>query len=45
MPNLRKNELLTIISGLYLLPTKFFDWFFGQVFGIYHTMDNFTGRK
>jgi len=28
-----------------VLPTKVFDWFFGQVFGIYHTMDNFTGRK
>lgn len=28
-----------------VLPTKFFDWFFGDVFGIYHTMDHFTGRK
>lgn len=28
-----------------LLPTKIFDWFFGQVFGVYHTMDHFTGRK
>ena len=28
-----------------LLPTRFFDWFFGDVFGIYHTMDNFTGRR
>ena len=28
-----------------VLPTRFFDWFFGQVFGIYHTMDHFTGRK
>ena len=28
-----------------VLPTGFFDWFFGRVFGIYHTMDNFTGRK
>ena len=28
-----------------VLPTRFFDWFFGRVFGIYHTMDNFTGRK
>ena len=27
------------------LPTKIFDWFFGEVMGIYHTMDNFTGRK
>ena len=28
-----------------LLPTKFFDWFFGHVFGIYHSMDNFTGKR
>ena len=28
-----------------VLPTAVFDWFFGDVFGIYHTMDNFTGRK
>jgi len=28
-----------------ILPTKVFDFFFGQVFGIYHTMDEFTGRK
>ncbi|MBQ0149062.1 MAG: SDR family oxidoreductase [Bacteroidales bacterium] len=28
-----------------LLPVKFFDWFFGDVFGIYHAMDHFTGRK
>ena len=28
-----------------VLPTRFFDWFFGEVFGIYHTMDHFTGRK
>lgn len=28
-----------------VLPTRFFDWFFGQIFGIYHTMDHFTGRK
>ena len=28
-----------------VLPTRVFDFFFGQVFGIYHTMDNFTGRK
>ena len=29
----------------FLLPVKVFDWFFGEVFGIYHTMDHFTGRK
>ena len=28
-----------------ILPIKAFDWIFGQVFGIYHSMDNFTGRK
>ena len=28
-----------------ILPTKAFDWLFGEVFGIYHTMDAFTGRS
>lgn len=28
-----------------ILPTRVFDFFFGQVLGIYHTMDQFTGRK
>ena len=28
-----------------ILPVKIFDWFFGEVFGIYHAMDDFTGRK
>lgn len=28
-----------------ILPVKIFDWFFGEMFGIYHAMDNFTGRK
>ncbi len=28
-----------------VLPTRVFDWLFGKVFGIYHTMDEFTGRK
>lgn len=28
-----------------ILPTRLFDWVFGEVFGIYHSMDNFTGRK
>ena len=27
------------------LPIRVFDWFFGEVFGIYHTMDKFTGRQ
>lgn len=29
----------------FILPTRLFDFFFGKVFGIYHTMDNFVGRK
>ena len=28
-----------------ILPTKVFDFFFGQVFGIYHAMDEFIGRQ
>lgn len=28
-----------------VLPVKVLDWFFGDVCGIYHTMDHFTGRK
>ena len=29
----------------FILPTKIFDWFFGEVMGIYHALDSFTGRK
>lgn len=29
----------------FILPIPVFDFFFGKVFGIYHTMDNFVGRK
>jgi short-subunit dehydrogenase len=28
-----------------VLPTRIFDWFFGDVIGIYHVMDSYTGRK
>ena len=28
-----------------ILPTRVFDWLFGELFGIYHTMDGSTGRK
>ena len=28
-----------------LLPTSFFDYIFGEVVGIFHAMDHFTGRK
>lgn len=37
------HHFVRIMQGV--LPTALFDWLFGQVFGIYHTMDNFTGRK
>lgn len=28
-----------------ILPTKIFDFLFGELFGIYHAMDGFTGRR
>jgi hypothetical protein len=28
-----------------VLPVCLFDFVFGTIFGIYHTMDHFTGRK
>ena len=28
-----------------ILPLRVFDWIFGEVIGIYHTMDKFTERK
>ncbi|MEE0973025.1 MAG: hypothetical protein U0L34_02720 [Paludibacteraceae bacterium] len=28
-----------------MLPTCIFDFIFGEVVGIYHGMENFTGRK
>lgn len=28
-----------------MVRTRIFDWFFGEVMGIYHAMDGFTGRK
>lgn len=37
------HHFIRLMQGI--LPTRLFDWFFGEVFGIYHTMDNFTGRK
>ena len=37
------HHFVRLMQGL--LPTALFDWLFGQVFGIFHTMDNFTGRK
>ena len=29
----------------FILPTAIFDWFFGNIMGIYHALDNFTGRN
>lgn len=36
-------HFIRLCQGLF--PTRFFDWFYGEVFGIYHVMDHFTGRK
>lgn len=37
------HHFVRLMQGL--LPSVIFDWLFGQVVGIYHTMDKFTGRK
>ena len=53
---LRAIERNTIFAGIpfgyhfirfwqAILPLRVFDWLFGTVFGIYRTMDHFTGRK
>ena len=54
---IERNKIMMVVTKLIpfpyhfvrlmqgVLPIKFFDWFFGQVFGIYHSMDNFTGKK
>lgn len=36
-------HLIRLCQGI--LPTCVFDFFFGRVFGVYHTMDHFTGRR
>lgn len=36
-------HLIRFCQGI--LPTCVFDFFFGRLFGVYHTMDHFTGRK
>lgn len=48
----RNNTFRGIPFGLHfirfwqaILPTCVFDFFFGKVFGIYHAMDQFTGRR
>lgn len=54
---IEKNKRVAVITRLIpfpyhfvrlmqgVLPTKLFDLIFGQIFGIYHSMDNFTGKK
>ena len=37
------HHFIRLLQGL--LPMRTFDWLLGEVLGIYHTMDNFTGRK
>lgn len=37
------HHFIRLMQGI--LPMRFFDWLMGNVLGIYHTMDNFTGRK
>ena len=37
------HHFIRLLQGL--LPMLVFDWLLGEVLGIYHTMDNFTGRK
>lgn len=36
-------HLIRLCQGI--LPTCVFDFFFGRLFGVYHTMDHFTGRS
>lgn len=36
-------HIVRLFQGIF--PTPVFDFLFGQLFGVYHTMDHFTGRK
>lgn len=36
-------HVVRFLQGIF--PTPVFDFMFGQLFGVYHTMDHFTGRK
>ena len=36
-------HIVRLLQGIF--PTPVFDYLFGHVFGVYHTMDHFTGRK
>ena len=37
------HHFIRLLQGI--LPIRCFDWLMGDILGIYHTMDNFTGRK
>lgn len=36
-------HIVRLFQGIF--PTPVFDYLFGHLFGVYHTMDHFTGRK
>ena len=36
-------HIVRFLQGIF--PTPVFDFLFGELFGVYHTMDHFTGRK
>lgn len=36
-------HVMRLLQGI--LPMRVFDWLVGETLGIYHTMDNFTGRR
>lgn len=36
-------HIVRLFQGIF--PTPVFDFLFGKLFGVYHTMDHFTGRK
>jgi len=38
-----KYHFIRLMQGI--IPERLFDWFFGDVFGLYTVMDHFTGRK
>ena len=38
-----KYHFIRCMEGIF--PERLFDWFFGDVFGLYTVMDHFKGRK
>ena len=39
----RDHHFIRCMEGIF--PERLFDWFFGDVFGLYTVMDHFKGRK